>query len=139
MFPMILALLIAVPSILLAATLILIVHGSRRLKNYSECTGVIEGFHGSKTFLDEAGTKNFSPVISYTVNGEKHEFIGNYASTLMKSGQKISILYDPEDPSRATIKQGLYVGPVITGALTLFFTLALILFVILKSKGLISF
>ncbi len=132
-------LLVAVPSLLLVVTVILIVNNSHKLKNQNECTGIIEKFCKSTSPLCETGEKIFSPVVSYTVNGRKYEFIGNYCSTRMKVGEKIRILYNPEDPSKATIKGGLYAAPMITGALTLFFTLALVMCVVLKINGLIHF
>lgn len=139
MLKFIFVLLIFVSLILLIATVLLIINGAGKLKNYSECMGVIEGFRENKGNLQEIGERSFSPVISYTVNGQKYEFIGDYGSTMMKVGQKISILYDQEDPSKATVKQRLYFAPIITGALTLFSTLALVIFIILKSAGLIHF
>lgn len=139
MSDLILVLLIVVSLILFVVTVILIVSGTRKRRNYDECTGIIEGFHEYKTPMHKAGERSFSPVISYTVHGRKYEFVGDYGSTSMKVGQKIHILYDRTEPSKATVKQGLFVAPMITGVLTLVFTLALVIFAILKSSGVINF
>lgn len=140
MLDLIWILLVVVPMILFVVTVTLIVNGAHKLENYTECAGIIVRFYeATSPASTDFGKKAISPVVSYTVNGRKYEFIGHYCSTSMKVGQKINILYNHEDPSKATIKKGLYVAPMITGALTLLFTLALVIFVVLKNKGLISF
>lgn len=120
---------------------ILGVNSSQKLKTYSECTGTIVRFYETTApgKVDPDEHKTVSPVISYTVDGKNYEFIGNYYSTDMKVGQEISILYHNEDHSNATIKKGLYVAPIILGALTLLFTLAYGICVILNSKDILSF
>lgn len=139
MSDLILALLILVPLILLTVTVILIVNGSRKLRRCAECTGIITELKKVQTPMQKPGERNVSPVVSYMVNGKTYAFIGNYWSTSMRVGQKINVLYEREDPSKATIKQGLYVAPMITGGLGLFFTIGCILFALLKSGGLIHF
>lgn len=140
MLDMILGLLIVVPLILLAVTVVLAVNSYKKLKKYKQCTGVIVKFYeGEPVAPDRFGEIAISPVISYTAGGKNYEFIGNYCSTSMKVGQEIQILYNEENPAKATIKTGLYFGPIVTGALTLFFASALVIFLILKSKGIISF
>lgn len=131
-------LLVAVPLIFLTVTVGLSVNSCKKLKHYSECTGIIERFHEQKTPMSDTGKVSISPVVSYQVNGKSYELMGNYCSTRMKIGQEISILYCNEEPSKATIKKGLYVAPMITGGLTLFFGMALVGFLVLESKGIIG-
>jgi len=57
----------------------------------------------------------------------------------MKVGQEVKVLYNKEDNSKATIKTGIYFAPIITGGLTLLFILPIIIYLVLKSKGIISF
>lgn len=130
MLNMILVLLVIVFLILLSVTIVLIINGSRKLKSYDECEGTIEELREYRTMHQKSGERSFSPIISYTVNGQKYECVGNYGSTSMKIGQKISVLYDPEEPSKTTVKAGVYVAPLITGILSLACALALIIVVI---------
>lgn len=134
MLNLILILLIVVSAILLTVTVILIMNSSQKLKSYRECIGTIIKFYenSSPMRVGSEAHKAISPVVSYTVNGKTYEFIGNYCSTWMKVGDKINILYNNEDHSKATIKKGLYVAPMIIGALTLLFALALVIFVVLQ-------
>ena len=53
----------------------------------------------------------------------------------MRIGQKIQILYDLEDHSKATIKAGLYLAPIITGGIALLFLLLGIVMLVLASGG----
>lgn len=140
MSDLVLMLLIAVPAILFAVTVALIVNCALKMKHYMKCTGVIAGFYeGTSPVGSDFGEKAISPIISYTVDGQKYELIGNYCSTMMKEGQNIDILYNKEEPSKAVIERGLYFAPAITGGLTLLSAFALIIFVMLKSKGLVVF
>lgn len=140
MSDLVLMLCMAVSAILFAITMALIVNSVYKMKHYVKCTGVIVGFYeGTSPASSDFGKKVISPVISYTAEGQKQKFIGNYCSTMMKKGQKIDILYDKKEPSKAVIQQGLYFAPAITGVLTLLSTMALIIFVMLKSKGFIMF
>ncbi len=131
MFNMICILLIVVSLILMTITVILVINCYRKLKNYKECVGVIINFYeGTSLASDNFGQKMISPIISYTVNGKNYEFIGNYCSTSMKVGQEIKILYNKENPAKATIKDGLYFAPIITGSLAVLFTFFLVIFCI---------
>lgn len=130
-----------IPTILFVVTVILSVNSSMILKTYHKCTGTIVGFCETTApgNMDSDANKTISPVVSYTVDGEDYEFIGNYYSTSMKVGQEITALYHNEDPSNAIIKSGLYVAPAVLGALTLFFTLFYVALIILRRKGCILF
>lgn len=140
MLDMIYLLLVVVSMILLAVTVILVMNSYKKLKNYNECTGVIVKFYEATSPASaDFGEKAISPVVSYTVSGKNYEFIGNYCSTSMKVGQEIKILYNKDNPAKATMKAGLYFAPIVTGALALLAIIALVIFVILKSKGIISF
>lgn len=132
---------IFVPIILFVVTLVLIVNGNHKMHKYNECTGTIVRFYENTSELRVGSyeTKAVSPVVSYSVNGRTYEFTGNYYSTSMKVGQEVKVLYNKEDNSKATIKTGIYFAPIITGGLTLLFILPIIIYLVLKSKGIISF
>lgn len=120
-------------------TVALIVHGTRKVKSCNECTGIIEEFHETRTPAYEPGKVMVSPVVSYTSNGRHYEFVRNYYSTWMKVAQEITILYDSEDPSKATIKKGLYFAPMITGILALALpAFSVCIFRVLRSNALPS-
>lgn len=140
MMDLLMKLYMIIPAILLIVTITLIVNGNNKLKNYNECTGTIVRFYENTSELrvDAYESKAVSPVISYMVNGKNYEFIGNYYSTSMRVGQKVNVLYDKSDCTKATIKTGIYFPPIITGGLTLLFILPFIIFVILKSKGILN-
>lgn len=130
-----------VPLILLTVTIGLVVSRTNKMKRFNECVGVITGFYENtlETRVGSYETKAISPVVSYSVNGEKHEFIGNYYSTNMKVGNRVNVLYDKNDCSKATIKNGLHLAPIITGGLTVLFIFPIIIYCVLKSKGIINF
>lgn len=141
MIEILMKLYVFVPIILFVVTLILIVNGNNKMNKYNECTGTIVRFYENTSELRVGSyeTKAVSPVVSYSVNGRTYEFTGNYYSTSMKVGQEVKVLYNKEDNSKATIKTGIYFAPIITGGLTLLFILPIIIYLVLKSKGLISF
>ena len=128
-----------VAAVLLIVTIILVSNGSKRIKNTNECTGVITGFYTdtSNMFLDDYERRRISPIISYTVEGKSYEFVGNYYDTTMKEGQNVKVLYDKEDCTKASIKTGVYLAPIITGALTVLFGILASAFIIVKNLGLI--
>ena len=132
---------VLVPLILLIVTVLLIVNGRKKLKKYNECKGMIIGFHKntSEIGLNAYEHKAISPIISYVVDGERHEFVGGFYSTTMKEGKEIDVLYDKTDPSKAVVKTGVYFAPIITGALAVFFIVPIIVYAILRSKGLVVF
>lgn len=132
---------IVVPAILFAVTVVLILNYYNKINRYNECTGIIVRFYEntSELMLGAYETKAVSPVVSYSINGRTYEFTGNYYSTSMKVGQEIKILYSREDNSKATIKTGVYFAPIITGGLTFLFILPIIIYGVLRSKGIINF
>lgn len=141
MIEILMKLYVFVPIILFVVTLILIVNGNNKMNKYNECTGTIVRFYENTSELRVGSyeTKAVSPVVSYSVNGRTYEFTGNYYSTSMKVGQEVKVLYNKEDNSKATIKTGIYFAPIITGGLTLLFILPIIIYLVLKSEGIISF
>ena len=124
MMGMILAILICVSIILLVVTVLLITKGRKKINLCTECIGTIVGFHITEvaTMQHELGTK--SPVVSYVVNGQVYEFVGNFYSTNMKVGQEVKVLYNKVEVHKASIKTSTYFAPIITGILTACFVLA---------------
>ena len=120
--------------ILVVVTVVLSVKGSAKLKNNLECTGTIVRFYEntSQMFRGDYEHKGISPVISYTVNGQTYEFIGHYYDTTMKVGKQVKVLYDRNDCTKATIKTGVYLAPIITGSLTVLFGILAVAFYVAK-------
>lgn len=125
--------------VLILATFITASTSRKKLKTYSECRGVITAFNTDLPggILEDGNTTTISPVIKYQVNGNTYEFFGKYYSTSMKVGDEVTVLYDKNDCSNAVVKKGLYVAPIITGGLGCVFTVALVICLVLKSKGII--
>lgn len=125
-----------VPVILLIVTVIFTINSSQKLKTYNECTGTIVDFYEttSSRTTNSHRSKSFSPVVAYTIDGKDYKFVANYYSSSMKIGQDIRILYHSQDHSDAMIKSGLYVGPIILGALTLLFSIFYVVGLIIRKK-----
>ncbi len=129
-----------VPLCLMVVTAILAARRRKKLSSCKQCTGTIVRFckkkatHVSNTY----GREVLSPVIAYTVDGETHEFIGGYYSTFMKVGKTYTVLYDEEDCSKASLKGGMLAAAMITGAAALVSFIPIVVYAILKSKGILS-
>ncbi|MGI6699428.1 MAG: hypothetical protein ACOX6G_03805 [Christensenellales bacterium] len=119
-----LALYLIAPAILLIVTLILVQKAFKKVDNSIQIEGTIIRFDGRGR-----------PIVSYNIDGADYVFVGNYRTSLMRIGQKIQILYDLEDHSKATIKAGLYLAPIITGGIALLFLLPGIVMLVLASGG----
>lgn len=119
-----LALYLIAPAILLIVTLILVQKAFKKVDNSIQIEGTIIRFDG-----------RVRPIVSYNIDGADYVFVGNYRTSLMRIGQKIQILYDLEDHSKATIKAGLYLAPIITGGIALLFLLPGIVMLVLASGG----
>jgi Protein of unknown function (DUF3592) len=65
----------------------------------------------------------YAPVVAYTVNGEQYRMEGSIASGVpsYQSGDRVAVLYLPDDPEEATIADftQLYLFPSILGGLGL--------------------
>lgn len=135
----VIVLLIIVAAILYTVTVILIVNAKNKLKNYDECTGTIKSIYENASALrvGSKGHEAVSPVVGYTVGGADYEFTGNYYSTSMKVGQEVKVLYKRDDYSKAAIKAGVYLAPIITGVLAAAFTLPIIICIVLTAKGIV--
>ena len=126
-----------VPLVLLIVTLALTVSARNKLKNCGECTGTIlrmEKFtSASGSTLD--GESTIAPVVEYEVDGQRYEFVGRYASSSMKAGDRVQVLYDRADHSKAYIKNGVYAAPLILGAVTAVSLIALVILLALRGRG----
>ena len=89
----------------------------------------------SEIMLDDYETKAISPVVRYSVGGRQYEFVGNYYATTMKIGDRVEVLYNRQDASKARLKKGCYLAPGITGAIAAVFIL---LFVVYSSGSFTS-
>ena len=87
-----------VPLVLLIVTLALTVSARNKLKNCGECTGTIlrmEKFtSASGSTLD--GESTIAPVVEYEVDGQRYEFVGRYASSSMKAGDRVQVTVSPD-------------------------------------------
>lgn len=129
----------AVAIALAIITIILVVSATNKNKTMATCQGKIIKFYenSAEARVGDYENASISPVVTYEINGQTYEFIGNYYSTSMKIGDEVEVLYNKDDVSKATIKKGLFLGPIITGALSVGFILAYGLYLIIKTKGLI--
>ena len=116
---------------MLVITIILYIHSIRKLKIYKETEGTIIDFKENtmKMRLNSYENKAISPVVSYRVGENEYEMLGNYYSTSMKKGDKVKILYNIENPSKSTIKNRLYLAPLILSILTI---CSFVIFIIIK-------
>ncbi len=128
-----------IPIILLIVTLVTLYNAQNKLNNYVKCSGTIAGLHEDRceARISDDATKMISPIIRYSVDGTEYEFVGTYYVNTMKVNDSIDILYNKSNPSEATMKNGLYVAPIITGGLALVFSIGYIVLIVLKSKGII--
>lgn len=110
-----------IPIIFLIITVILIIKLIKRNKKYVDGVGTITDFHKNtnEMRLNDYENEAISPIITYEVNGTKFDFVGNCYSTTMKVGDKIKIMYNPNNPKEATTKKGLSLAVVILGAFTI--------------------
>lgn len=130
------------PLMLFILTIGLAVRSSRRLKYYIEDVAVIVGFrtkYGEVYDHFDNLHRDVLPILKYTVNGQEYECLGHCLSTGMKVGDEVKIMYSQDDCENISMKLGLYIAPMITGVLTVFATVALIVFVVLRSKGILIF
>lgn len=131
--------LLVVSFILVIVTVVLGINGAKKNATFQECNGTIIKFYESSSEGTVGSYENvsISPVVEYTVNGTRYEFIGKYYSTNMKIGQDITVLYNPNDPSVASIKSGTFFAPIVTGVLAVVFLIPAIVYFIIKSKGIL--
>ncbi len=122
-----------IPLLFLVITIALTINGRKKLKQCAECTGKIVDLyeHTSGPFVD-AGEKRVSPVISYSVDGQDYRFTGSYYSTNMAVGKDVRVLYDRENPGRASVKTVIFFAPLITGILTIASVIPAVVFAIVK-------
>lgn len=115
--------------ILVLITAYLIFNVARKRKNSITCNGTITGFeeNTSEVRLDDYENKAISPVVEYEVNNKSYKFTGNFYSTSMKVGDSVEVLCNKDDNSKATIKKGIVLAPLITGVLPFVFFVSYII------------
>ena len=131
--------LLVVSFVLVIVTVVLGINSAKKNATFQECNGTIIEFYENSSGGTVGSYENvsISPVVEYTVNGTRYEFIGKYYSTNMKIGQDVTVLYNPDDPSVASIKSGTFFAPIVTGALAVVFLIPAIVYFIIKSKGIL--
>lgn len=141
MFAILVKLYIIIPLILIIVTAFLISNMNKKNANYAETEGtIVDIFETTAAIKLSSGEhKAISPVIKFSVADKEYEFIGKYYSTSMKIGSKVKVLYDEKNPENASIKSGLVFAPMITGILAIVFIIPIIIYFVLKSKGIITF
>ena len=112
---------IVIPIIFLIITIVLIIKTIKHKKIYIAIEGTIVDFYENtnEIRLNQYESKAISPIIAYTVNNQQYKFMGNYYSTTMKKGNKIKIMYNPQNPKQAKIKSGLYFSSIILSIFTI--------------------
>lgn len=128
--------------ILLVVTFFLCVNVYIKNKKYVKCTGEIIDFDIAKStmHMDYRSYQRYIwPIISYTVDGINYVYKGNFYSTNMKVGKKVTVFCHKEDYSKASMKGFVYFAPLITGGIAIVFMIPIIILLILKSNGIINF
>lgn len=112
---------IILPVIFLVITVILMIKTIKYIKKYIEIEGIIVDFYenASEMRLNQYEHKAISPIIAYEVDKKQYEFVGNYYSTSMKKGNKIKIIYNPQNPKQVKIKSGIYFASIILSIFTI--------------------
>lgn len=125
--------------VLIVITAILALAGMKKVSDYQLCMGTIIRFYEntSEMRLDSYETTAVSPVVEYFVNGQRYEFVANFYSTSMRTGDKVEVLYRADDHTDATLKKGVVFAPIITGSLAIVFVILSATYLIVKGKGLI--
>lgn len=126
-----------VTAIMIFITAVLTINCIYRKLTYQECKGIIVDFKNSGSNFDSS--EGAAPVIEYTVGNNNYKFIGNFTSTSMRIGDKVSVLYRSDDESKAVMKSGLVFAPIVTGFISIMFLIVSIAFYCaLKRKFLID-
>ena len=139
MLNLILILLAVVSAILFTVMIISFVSDTKKRNQYSECIGTIERIWKRKSPGERSNQQIISPIISYTVGGEKYEIVGTSYSTNIEIGEEVVVLFNEGNPSKAMMKKGLYFTSFVSGIVGLAFATAFIVMSALKYAGLISF
>ena len=63
----------------------------------------------------------------------------NEIRDFVKEGDTVKVLYSKENHAEATIKTGGFIAPIITGGLTVAFMIPVIIYIVMKAKGLLNF
>ena len=123
--------------ILFVITAILVLNGTNKNAYYHECSGTIIRFfeNSSEGMVDSYENVAISLVVEYEVNEKRYKLIRNYYYTTMRIGQKFRGLYSENDPSKASIKNGIFFAPIITGTLATVFLIPAIIYFLIKVKG----
>ncbi len=108
-------------------TVILYSRGKRKRETCESCEGTIVDLI-VKRYGKE---RRISAVVTYQVEGTEYKFVPSYSSTSMRVGQKVEVLYDAQDPSRAELKAGTLFVPMVTGFLSVVFLAIGIVFMML--------
>ena len=140
MMNVIFSMIFVVSIILLVVTVILIIRGTKKISTHNECNGTIVKLYENSVagVVRDYETVAVSPIVNYEVDGKTYEFIGNYYSTSMQVGQTVRVLYDPKNPSIASIKNGIFFAPIVTGTLTVVFLTISVVYFIVKINGIIN-
>lgn len=130
---------LVVSFVLVIVTVVLGINGAKKNATFQECNGtIIEIYEGSSEgIVGSYDRVPIYPVVEYTVHGTRYEFVGGYYSADMKVGDDVVVLYDPFDPSVASMKSGTFFAPIVTGAIAAVFLILTITYFVIKSKGLL--
>ena len=106
---------VIIPIILIIIGVSLFVRSYRIYSGYKKTDGTIIDFYVNKSpvNLDDNVHYAVSPIVSYTAEGREYERKINFYHTGMEKGDKVELLYNPDDPSKAVIKSGLFFAPLI--------------------------
>lgn len=106
-----------------------------RFNSWPETEGEIVSFsdNSKQTLAVDDSNNSRRPIISYEVDGIRREFTGNYYLPSMREGDKLTILYDPDNHLMVIIKDLLILSLTIVGVFaTTFLFLAIVFFILAR-------
>ena len=119
-----------IPVILIIIAVCTAISAFRKYTNSVEAEGIITELKMNTAAITRSSDNSYMmyPVIEYDYDGTRYSFSANYATSSMRIGDRVKILIKKTDPSKAVIKQGLFVAPLIVGGLAIVFIIPYFVF-----------
>ena len=120
---------------LLKATANLRKEGKRKLEDWVECEGTIIGFTRRGAIRTRHKTEiTYDTIVEYYVNGIRYVYQAHYWESLTFVGNKMTVLYNPQNPAEAVLKNEAKNMPLLTAMAVIFLTIPFIIIVVWLSK-----
>lgn len=119
-----------VDTILFIVAFFLLMNVYKKNKYYNLCTGTVIGFQRVYSMMTD-NSNGILTMVSYDVDGKNYVFNGAFYTPNMKVGTKVKVFYNKEDPTKASMKGGVYLPAIIVGSLAIGFLVGIIFIIIL--------